>query len=82
MGGRKLHYMIREDLDRLNIKIGRDALFDLLASEHLLVQSRKRKHITTNSRHRYKKYPNLIKGLTPYGPNQIDHWVQTGKKSR
>jgi len=73
MGGRKLHYMIREDLDRLNIKIGRDTLFDLLASEHLLVQSRKRKHITTNSKHWYKKYPNLIKGLTPDGPNQI--WV-------
>ena len=73
MGGRKLYYMIREDLDRLNIKIGRDTLFDLLASEHLLVQSRKRKHITTNSKHWYKKYPNLIKGLTPDGPNQI--WV-------
>ena len=73
MGGRKLYFMIKEDIDRLNIKIGRDALFDLLASEHLLVQRRKRKHITTNSKHWYKKYPNLIKRLTPDGPNQI--WV-------
>ncbi len=72
MGGRKLYFMIKEDINRLNIKIGRDALFDLLAAEHLLVQRRKRKHITTNSNHWYRKYPNLIKnwylmGLTRYG---------------
>ncbi len=73
MGGRKLYFMIKEDINRLNIKIGRDALFDLLASEHLLVQRRKRKHITTNSNHWYRKYPNLIKNLVPDGPDQI--WV-------
>jgi len=73
MGGRKLYFMIKEDINRLNIKIGRDALFDLLAAEHLLVQRRKRKHITTNSNHWYRKYPNLIKNLVPNGPNQI--WV-------
>ena len=60
-------------MDRVNIKKGRDALFDLMASEHMLVQRRKRKHITTNSNHWYRKYPNLIKGITPDGPNQI--WV-------
>lgn len=65
--------MIKEDMDRLNIKIGRDALFDLMASEHMLVQRRKRKHITTNSNHWYRKYPNLIRGITPDGPNQL--WV-------
>jgi putative transposase len=73
MGGRKLYFMIKEDINRLNIKLGRDALFDLLASEHLLVQRRKRKHITTNSNHWYRKYPNLIKNLVPDGPDQI--WV-------
>lgn len=73
MGGRKIYFMIKEDITRLNIKMGRDALFDLLAAEHLLVQRRKRKHITTNSNHWYKKYPNLIKNLVPDGPNQI--WV-------
>lgn len=73
MGGRKLYFMIKEDINRLNIKIGRDALFDLLASEHLLVKQRKRKHITTNSNHWYRKYPNLIKNIVPVGPDQI--WV-------
>jgi len=73
MGVRKIYFLIKEDLDRLNIKMGRDALFDLMASEHMLVQKRKRKHITTNSNHWYRKYPNLIKGSMPDGPNQI--WV-------
>jgi transposase InsO family protein len=73
MGVRKIYFMIKEDMDKLNIKMGRDALFDLMASEHMLVQRRKRKHITTNSNHWYRKYPNLIRGLSPDSPNQI--WV-------
>jgi transposase InsO family protein len=73
MGGRKMYFMIKEDIERTGIKMGRDALFSLLASEHLLVHPRKRKHITTNSKHWYKKYPNLIKGIVPDRPNQI--WV-------
>jgi putative transposase len=73
MGGRKMHFMIREEMDRLNIKMGRDAFFDLLSSEHLLVQQKRRKHITTNSKHWYKKYPNLIREITPDRPNLI--WV-------
>jgi putative transposase len=73
MGGRKIYFLIKEDMARLNIKKGRDALFDLMAAEHMLVQKRKRKHITTNSNHWYRKYPNLIKGITPDRANQI--WV-------
>jgi len=73
MGGRKMHFMIREEMDRFNIKMGRDAFFDLLSSEHLLVQQKRRRHITTNSKHWYKKYPNLIREITPDRPNQI--WV-------
>ena len=73
MGVRKIYFMIKEGMDGLNIKIGRDALFDLMASEHMLVQRRKRKHITTNSNHWYRKYPNLIRGIRPDGPNQL--WV-------
>jgi len=73
MGVRKIYFLIKEDMDRVNIKKGRDALFDLMASEHMLVQRRKRKHITTNSNHWYRKYPNLIKGITPNRANQI--WV-------
>jgi transposase InsO family protein len=73
MGVRKLYFMIKAEMADMNIKMGRDALFDLMASEHMLVQRRKRKHITTNSNHWYRKYPNLIRGIIPNGPNQI--WV-------
>lgn len=73
MGIRKLYYLIKPDLERTGIKLGRDALFDLMAANKLLVTKRKRRHATTNSNHVYKKYPNLIRGIEPDGPNQI--WV-------
>jgi putative transposase len=55
------------------IKMGRDALFDLLATNKLLVKRRKRRICTTHSSHWLRKYPNLIKDFTPNGPNQL--WV-------
>ena len=73
MGSRKIYYLIKPDLERLDIKMGRDALFDLIAANKLLVTKRKRKHITTNSNHVFKKYPNLIRDMEPASPNQI--WV-------
>lgn len=73
MGGRKLYEVLQPFILEHNIKIGRDALFDLLAANSLLVRRRKRKIATTNSYHRYKKYPNLIRDFTPAGPNEL--WV-------
>jgi transposase InsO family protein len=73
MGTRKIYHLIKPDLERSNIKMGRDALFDLVAANHLKVTKRKRRHITTNSNHVFKRYPNLIKDIEPDGPNQI--WV-------
>ena len=68
-----------------SIKIGRDALFDLLASNQLLVRKRKRKVQTTYSMHWLHKYPNLIKNMVPVTVNQlwvsdITYWkIQTGE---
>jgi transposase InsO family protein len=73
LGGRKLHEMLQPFLLEHQIKIGRDALFDTLADHHLLVRRRRRKAITTNSRHWLRKYPNLIRDLTLTHPNQV--WV-------
>jgi len=73
MGTRKIYHLLKPDLERSNIKMGRDTLFDLMAANQLLVTKRKRRHITTNSNHVYRKYPNLIKDIEPDGPNQI--WV-------
>jgi putative transposase len=55
------------------IKMGRDALFDLLSSNHLLVRKRKRRIQTTQSFHWLRKYQNLIRDFIPTGPNQL--WV-------
>jgi hypothetical protein len=53
--------------------MGRDAFFDLLAAQNLLVRRCMRGIVTTISRHRFRKYPNLIKDITPTRANQI--WV-------
>jgi transposase InsO family protein len=73
IGGRKLYCLLQPFLLEHQIKIGRDALFDLLAAHKLLVRRRKRKIITTWSNHWLKKYPNLIKHWIPEAPNQL--WV-------
>jgi putative transposase len=73
MGTRKLYEMIQPFMLNNHIKMGRDALFDLLSSNHLLVRKRKRRVQTTNSYHRLRKYPNLIRELIPKEINQL--WV-------
>jgi len=73
MGTRKLYEKLQPFILEHQIKMGRDALFDVLASNNLLVRRKKRSVSTTNSFHRYKKYPNLIKGFKPTSPNQL--WV-------
>lgn len=74
LGTRKLIYEMQDFLKAHKFQIGRDALFDLLSEHGLLVTRRKRKGlVTTFSRHRFKKYPNIIKGFIPTAPNQL--WV-------
>jgi transposase InsO family protein len=73
LGGRKLFYKLEDFMNEHNIKMGRDAFFDLLREHNLLIKQRKRYHVTTNSNHWMKKYPNLIKDVEPLGPNHI--WV-------
>jgi putative transposase len=73
MGTRKLHAKLQTFMLEHQIKMGRDALFDLLASNHMLVRKRKRRVHTTQSHHWLRKYANLIHGLIPTAPNQI--WV-------
>src|SRR5690348_9472 len=51
IGTRKLLCMLQPFVLEHQIKIGRDALFDLLAAHQLLVRKRRRKTITTQSRH-------------------------------
>jgi transposase InsO family protein len=73
MGTRKLYAKLQPFLSAHCIKMGRDALFNLLAAHNMLIRNRKRRIITTNSYHWLRKYPNLIKEFVPTGPNQL--WV-------
>ena len=73
MGVRKLYERLQPYFLEHQIKIGRDALFDLLQANQLLVRRRKRRVFTTQSFHWLRKYPNLIKGYIPSQPNQL--WV-------
>lgn len=73
LGGRKLFFKLETFMHEHNIKMGRDAFFDLLRENKLLIKQRKRHHVTTNSNHWMKKYPNLIKDIEPLGPNHV--WV-------
>jgi transposase InsO family protein len=73
IGGRKLYFMLCPYLEKHSIKLGRDAFFDLLRREELLVRIRRRKTITTDSNHYWRRYPNLIKDFVPMAINQL--WV-------
>jgi len=73
MGGRKLYELLQPFLLEHQIKMGRDRLFDVLSANYLLVKRRKRQTVTTNSYHRFKKYPNLIRNFIPTKPNHL--WV-------
>jgi transposase InsO family protein len=74
LGTRKLLHEMQGFLEAHNFQIGRDAMFNLLAERGLLITKRKRRGcITTLSKHRFKKYPNIIKDFIPIAPNQL--WV-------
>jgi len=73
LGTRKLFDMLQPFFKVHQIKMGRDSLFNLLYDCRLLVRKRRRKISTTNSYHRFRKYPNLIREFTPTAINQL--WV-------
>lgn len=73
MGGRKLYELLQPFLYEHQIKMGRDALFDLLSANKLLIKRRRRRVFTTNSFHWLRKYPNLIREYQPDAPNKL--WV-------
>lgn len=74
LGTRKLLFKMEGFMSEHHIEIGRDAMFDLLATHKLLIRKRKRRvPITTFSDHWMRKYPNQIVEFIPTAPNQL--WV-------
>ncbi|MBK9937035.1 MAG: DDE-type integrase/transposase/recombinase [Chitinophagaceae bacterium] len=72
-GGRKLFIELLPFFDQHNIKMGRDAFFDLLRRNKLLVRKLKRNVYTTMSKHHFRRYPNLAKDFTPLKAHEL--WV-------
>jgi len=73
MGTRKLYELLEPFMLEHQIKMGRDALFDLLSTHNLLVRRRRRYLKTTHSHHWLRKFPNLIRDVVPTRINQL--WV-------
>ena len=67
LGARKLHHLLRETLQQAHASLGRDALLDILREARMLVQPRRAYHKTTDSHHRFRRHPNLLKD----GPNRV-----------
>lgn len=72
IGGRKLSMMLHEEMPQ-DLYIGRDAFFDLLRDNQLLIRRKRYKVKTTDSNHWLHKYPNLVKEFVPNRPHQL--WV-------
>ena len=73
MGTRKLYALLEPFMLEHCIKMGRDALFDLLAANNLLIRKRRRSLKTTYSNHWLRKYSNLVNDYIPRSINQL--WV-------
>lgn len=77
LGTRKLHHLLGKPLGEAGIRLGRDNLFEILRNARLLVKPRRTYHKTTDSHHRFRRHPNLLKDgpqrVVPTGPEQV--WV-------
>ena len=71
MGVRKLHYILKGVLNDRGIFIGRDKMFNLLRRYDMLVKRKRGRVFTTYSRHNYRIYKNLIKGIKVNGVNEV-----------
>lgn len=72
-GGRKLYIMLQPFFEQHQIAMGRDIFFDLLRRNKLLVRKTKRSVHTTNSKHHFRRYPNMVKDFTPLKAHEM--WV-------
>lgn len=73
LGTRKMLPLLRRELEKHEIQIGRDQLFTLLREHNLLVKRRNKRITTTLSFHWLHTYDNLIIGLEMICAGQV--WV-------
>ena len=72
-GGIKLYNELKPEMYAHGIKMGRDKFYKLLRQYNLLVPRTKRYFVTTNSKHQFYKYKNLVKDMAPVRSEQL--WV-------
>jgi transposase InsO family protein len=72
-GGRKLFLELQPFFKTHSVTMGRDKFFTFLRRSNLLVRKTKRYVYTTNSKHRFTRYPNLVKAFTPLKAHEL--WV-------
>lgn len=72
-GGRKLFVMLQSFFEQHHIHMGRDRFFNFLRTHKLLVRKTKRSVHTTNSKHHFRRYPNLAKDFKPLKAHEL--WV-------
>ncbi|MEY4882815.1 MAG: hypothetical protein RIS34_669 [Pseudomonadota bacterium] len=77
LGTRKLHHLLSDSFEDEGLKVGRDVLFGILRQSHMLVALKRAYHKTTDSHHRFRRHPNLLKAgseqVQPYAAEQV--WV-------
>lgn len=73
LGTRKIHFLIKDDLQQQGLKFGRDKLFALIRYYGLQIKPRRRYIQTTMSKHWLRKWPNIIKGMPVNHPDEV--WV-------
>lgn len=71
IGTRKLYFLLKPKFVAQDIKLGRDAFFNYLRDEQLLVKPKRSYTKTTNSKHWMKKHPNLLKDIHPSAPEEV-----------
>jgi putative transposase len=71
LGTRKVHHLIKDELEQKQIKMGRDALFSYLRRENMLIRPKKNYTRTTYSKHWMRKHPNLLPETELHRPEQV-----------
>jgi putative transposase len=73
MGVKKVHKRIRSKMNAQGIRCSRDKLYDVLRESRMLIGKKKSYTKTTQSYHRFRKHPNLIKDIAITRSEQV--WV-------
>lgn len=70
-GTKKVYLDIAKKIKEEGLKYGRDKVHKILKEHDLLIKKRKKYTVTTDSRHRFRRYKNLIKDKELKKPEEV-----------